>query len=121
MTELNQQLAKAKAANLPVMLDFYADWCSSCVEMERKVFSKHEVTKELKQFVLLRADLTANSADDQEIMKHFDVVAPQTILFFNAMGQEVNVKRMVGEMSANEFLSRLQVFMAANCDKKARC
>lgn len=107
MATLNKQLALAQAAHKPVILDFYADWCESCVTMDRNVFMNPNVQNALSKYVLLRADLTANSEDDQAILKSYDVIAPPTVLFFDGQGREMNTNRIVGEVDAKEFLLRL--------------
>lgn len=109
--DLNKQLLLAKEEHHPVMLDFYADWCESCVSMDHHVFNRSNVQKALGDFVLLRADLSANLPSDVEILKHFDVIAPPTMLFFNHDGREVNSHRIIGELNAKEFLGRLNLFM----------
>ena len=119
MDELNQQLSQSKG--LPVLLDFYADWCESCIIMDKKVFDQEEVKKSLNKFVLLRVDISHNSAADATLLKSFGVIAPPTILFFNNYGQEVNSKRIVGELNANEFLGRIDTFITASCDKNQTC
>lgn len=107
MDELNQQLALAKNNNQPALLDFYADWCNSCVIMDRTVFSREDVQKILAHAVVLRADLTANNAFDQDLLKRFSVVGPPTIIFFNRQGQQLTSPRIIGEVSAEEFLAQL--------------
>lgn len=107
VSELNQQLALAQAAGKPVILDFYADWCASCVAMDRNVFAAAQVKQELSRYILLRADLTANNSNEQAIMKLFRVIAPPTILFFDPEGQELDAKRIIGEVNASEFIARL--------------
>jgi len=121
INELNQQLTRAGTTGQPVLLDFYADWCISCVEMDRHVFSAQNVKPALNNFVLLRVDLSNNTADDQALLKQFGVIAPPTVLFFNNAGQEVNSRRIIGELDANEFLLRLDSFITASCDKKVEC
>ncbi|HSW69215.1 MAG TPA: protein-disulfide reductase DsbD [Gammaproteobacteria bacterium] len=106
MDELEQQFAYAKNLQKPVILDFYADWCSSCVTMDRTIFSREDIQQTLKNWVLLRMDLTKNTALDQAISKRFHVVGPPTIIFFNAEGQELMPLRIVGEVNAKEFLRR---------------
>lgn len=119
--ELSQQLAAARAAGQPVLVDFYADWCTSCVVMEKEVFNAKNVLSALQPFKLVRVDLSQNTAEDQSLLQEFNVIAPPTVLFFSAAGEEVNGRRIVGEMNAGEFLNRINLFMAASCDKKAQC
>lgn len=107
MATLNKELSLAQVSRKPVILDFYADWCESCIVMDRKVFGADTVKQALNNYVLLRVDLTSNSADDQVMMKNFSVIAPPTVLFFNAKGSEMNGQRIVGEVNAKEFLGRL--------------
>jgi thiol:disulfide interchange protein DsbD len=94
-----------KTAAQPAMLDFYADWCVSCKEMEKFTFSDPRVSARLKQLTLLRADVTANDADDQALLKRFNLFGPPGIIFFNRDGKEV--LRVVGYESADTFLRSL--------------
>ncbi len=89
----------------PAMLDFYADWCVSCKEMERFTFSDKRVQSRLAQLQLLRADVTANNVDDQALLKRFDLFGPPGIIFFDRSGKEV--LRVVGYESADKFLRSL--------------
>jgi len=95
-----------KAAAQPAMLDFYADWCVSCKEMEKFTFSDPRVQAKLKQMNLLRADVTANNADDQALLKRFGLFGPPGIIFFDRGGKEV--LRVVGYESADKFLRSLE-------------
>ncbi|MBA3661622.1 MAG: protein-disulfide reductase DsbD [Gammaproteobacteria bacterium] len=106
--KFKQQLADAIIANKPVILDFYADWCESCITMDKKVFNLPHVQDKLSAYTLLRADITEMSRDQEDLLKFFNVFAPPTILFFDPTGQEINSKRIVGEVSAHEFLTRLK-------------
>jgi thiol:disulfide interchange protein DsbD len=119
--ELAARLAEAKAADEPVLIDFYADWCTSCVVMDRQVFSQPKVQAALQPFMLVRVDLSQNTEEDQALLKKYEVIAPPSVLFFSTSGQEVNNRRIVGEMSAKDFLNRINLFMAASCDIKAQC
>ncbi len=101
--KLDQALA---ASSKPVMLDFYADWCVSCKEMEKFTFSDPRVTARLKSFNLLRADVTANNADDQMLLKRFRLFGPPGIIFFDREGKEL--VRVVGYESADKFLRSLE-------------
>jgi thiol:disulfide interchange protein DsbD len=121
MDDFNKQLASSLLNGKPVMLDFYADWCESCVVMDKRVFAKPDVQGALTRFMVLRIDLSANTAEDQAIMKQFRVIAPPTILFFNSEGQEVSSQRIVGEMNSQEFIERIATFLADGCDKNVHC
>ncbi|MBN3802993.1 protein-disulfide reductase DsbD [Paraburkholderia sp. Ac-20336] len=102
----SDQLDQAvKTAAQPAMLDFYADWCVSCKEMEKFTFSDPRVQAKLKQMKLLRADVTANNTDDQALLKRFDLFGPPGIIFFDPGGKEV--LRVVGYESADKFLRTL--------------
>jgi thiol:disulfide interchange protein DsbD len=96
--------AKIMAAGQPVMLDFYADWCVSCKEMERFTFSDPAVQAKLAGFKLLKADVTANSADDKALLARFGLFGPPGILFFDKSGKENKSVRIVGFMGAPEFI-----------------
>jgi thiol:disulfide interchange protein DsbD len=99
-----------KAAGRPAMLDFYADWCVSCKEMEHLTFSDPRVRARLAQLNLLRADVTANNPDDQALLKRFKLFGPPGIIFFDAQGNEV--VRVVGYESADTFLKSLDKLSA---------
>ena len=105
--EFNKQLQLAQSTRKPVVLDFYADWCESCVIMDKRVFRQADVKQALTHYILLRADLSNNTVEDEVLLKLFNVVAPPTVLFFNANGEELASQRIVGEISATEFLQRL--------------
>lgn len=107
LTEIQKQIDLAKKANKPLMLDFYADWCVACKTMDDFTFSDPKVKSALSNFILLRVDVTANSTEDQALEHHFNVVAPPTILFYQA-GKETQKSRIIGEMSAEKFLKHLK-------------
>ena len=100
---LNTELAKAKTAGKTVMLDFYADWCVSCKEMEALTFADPSVKNALEGVVLLQADVTPNDAKDTELYKHFGIIGPPSIMFFGADGIERRNYRVVGYKPAEEF------------------
>ena len=105
LDDLNKRVAAATAAGRPVMLDFYADWCTSCKEMERYTFSDKSVQAALSNAVLLHADVTKNDPVDQELLKHFGIFGPPTIAFYGPDGEERRNFRVVGYMKAAEFAS----------------
>ncbi len=103
LEDLNAQIATASAAGKSVMLDFYADWCVSCKEMEKYTFPTPEVRAALASTVWLQADVTANDATDQALLKHFGIFGPPTIAFYGTDGVERRNFRVVGYMKAAEF------------------
>jgi thiol:disulfide interchange protein DsbD len=103
VADLEGQIASAAARGQPLMLDFYADWCVSCKEMERYTFSDAGVQQSLDGVLLLKADVTANDADDQALLARFGIFGPPTIVFFDALGTERNGYRVVGFMPPDEF------------------
>jgi len=105
LDDLNKRVAAAAASRRPVMLDFYADWCTSCKEMERYTFSDKTVQAALANAVLLHADVTANDPVDQELMHHFNILGPPTIAFYGPDGEERQNFRVVGYMKAADFAS----------------
>ena len=104
VAELEQILA---STDRPVMLDFYADWCVSCIEMERFTFTNPDVAQKMGQMRLVQADVTQNTADDRELLKRFQLFGPPGIIFFNANGQELTDPRVVGFMAAAPFSAEL--------------
>jgi thiol:disulfide interchange protein DsbD len=93
----------AAAQGTPVMLDFYADWCVSCKEMERFTFSDAQVQARMSQFVRLQADVTANDAADKALLKRFSLFGPPGIIFFDRAGREIKDLRVVGFKPAERF------------------
>jgi thioredoxin:protein disulfide reductase len=108
IAQLEAELSKAKEAKKFVLLDFYADWCISCKEMEISTFANPEVSQELKQFILLQVDMTKNSAENQALLKRFGLYGPPGILIFNLDSQEQQSLRVVGYMPPQRFIERLK-------------
>jgi len=105
VAELDARLA---AANKPVMLDFYADWCVSCKEMEKFTFADPQVAAKMREFTLLKADVTANSDDDKALLKRFGLFGPPGIIFFDKAGKEISDLRVVGYQPAAQFITVLE-------------
>jgi thiol:disulfide interchange protein DsbD len=101
--------ARLKTATRPVMLDFYADWCVSCKEMEAFTFSDPEVRAVLAGMTLLQVDVTANSPADRELLQRFRLFGPPGIVFFDASGREIEGLRVIGFQRADRFLETLAV------------
>ncbi len=107
LEELDKELQQAKSDNKPVMLDFYADWCVVCNEMESYTFSDPSVREALNQFTLLKVDVTKNNNLDKAFLKQFDLFGPPAILFFNTNSTEIKSLRLVGFVKAKPFLEHL--------------
>jgi thiol:disulfide interchange protein DsbD len=103
VADLEREVAAASQAGRSVMLDFYADWCVSCKEMEHNTFTEADVQGALSNTTLLQADVTANDEQDRELLKHFGIFGPPTIAFYGADGTERRNFRVVGFMKAAEF------------------
>ena len=104
VADLQREVSAASAAGRPVMLDFYADWCVSCKEMERYTFSDPAVQSALSGFVLLQADVTADDAEDRALLQgHFGLPGPPSIMFYGRDGKERRDYRVVGFMPADRF------------------
>ncbi|TDK62600.1 protein-disulfide reductase DsbD [Sapientia aquatica] len=109
--ELDAALAKAKAQGKPVMLDFYADWCVSCKEMEKFTFTDARIKAKLDTLVLLQADVTANSDDDKVLLKRFSLFGPPGMIFFGL--DSVESGRVIGFENADKFAASLERFVGA--------
>ncbi|MFM8463577.1 MAG: protein-disulfide reductase DsbD [Burkholderiaceae bacterium] len=104
--ELDQVLANTSGRR--VMLDFYADWCVSCIEMEKLTFTDPAVKAKLDQMLLLQVDVTANAAEDKALLKRFGLFGPPGILFFDETGREIASARVIGFQAASDFLRSIE-------------
>jgi len=105
--DLDRALADARAAGKPLLLDFYADWCVSCKEMEKYTFTEPAVREALAGYVLLQADVTANDAQDQALMQRFGIIGPPMSLFFRD-GAERRGLRLTGFEKTDAFVERVR-------------
>ena len=110
--QLDQFLTQAKEQKKLVLLDFYADWCISCKEMEVNTFANSEVNQELQKFVLVQADVTKNSPENQELLKRFGLFGPPGILIFDLNSEELKDQRVIGYMLPQRFAERLKKVLA---------
>jgi thiol:disulfide interchange protein DsbD len=113
VADLERAVQQASAAKRGVLLDFSADWCTSCKEMERYTFTDPLVQQALANVALLRADVTADDADDQALLKHFGIIGPPTIAFYGPDGRERADYRVVGYLKADAFAARTRVALGS--------
>ncbi len=110
IAELDALLATSKQ---PVMLDFYADWCVSCREMERFTFTDPGVAERMSRMLLVQADVTENNIDDRALLKRFHLFGPPGIMFFEPGGKEIPDARVVGFQDAQRFTQSLDLALTA--------
>jgi thiol:disulfide interchange protein DsbD len=113
IADVEREVAAASARNQPVFLDFYADWCVDCVRMERTTFQDPRVIQAMSQVTLLKADVTANTAEHRDLMRAYNLFGPPAMIFFDAAGQELRNRRVVGYLSAERFLAHVDQSIGA--------
>ena len=106
--------ALVAASDRPVMLDFYADWCVSCKEMEAFTFPKPEVVQRLAGIRMVQVDVTANNADDKALLKRFSLFGPPGIVFFRPGGEVIRDVRVIGFQNAERFARALDKVLASS-------
>lgn len=104
--DLEREVAAAAAQGRPVMLDFYADWCTYCKTMEKEIFPDPRVVSALSDFVLLQADITRQDEHDKALSLHLEMPAPPALYFWNSQGEEMRSHRIIGNVSAEQLASR---------------
>jgi thiol:disulfide interchange protein DsbD len=112
VNSLGELDAQLRSPGKPVMLDFYADWCVSCKEMEAFTFSEARVRQQLERMLLLQADVTENTAGHKALLRRFSLFGPPGIIFFDAQGREIRGLRVVGYQDAERFLKTLELAAA---------
>ncbi|PCI61462.1 MAG: thiol:disulfide interchange protein [Methylophilaceae bacterium] len=120
--ELDAQISAASGK--VVMLDFYADWCTSCKEMELFTFSDPAVKRALKDVILLQADVTQNTAEDTALLNRFNLFGPPGIIFFNRTGQEIKTIKVIGYENSEKFLAtvtRVNALKSDECNPLITC
>jgi len=107
---IQQEIAQA---GKPVMLDFYADWCTACKVMDATTFKDLKIQEALSQFKVIKVNVTENNSNNKAIMNYFKVIAPPTFIFFNKQGDELNQLKIVGERDTEDFLNTLNKIKVA--------
>ena len=110
---LDDKLATAKASAKFAMIDYYADWCISCKELEKYTFTDAAVIDTLKDVVLIQADVTGDNEETEQLMKRYSIIGPPAILFFSPGGQELKQFRLVGYKNAEQFKQHLDKVLAS--------
>ena len=108
LAQLDALLAQAKQNQQPVMLDFYADWCISCKELDAITFKERDVQRALERFVRIKVDVTSNDADAKALNKKYSVIGPPALIFYNASGQRITAARVIGVPDSVRFAAMLQ-------------
>jgi thioredoxin:protein disulfide reductase len=111
---LDQALAQAAEEGKPVMLDFYADWCTACISLEKGVFTDPKVAEQLTKLVLLKVDLTDYNEATQALMARYQVYGPPALIFFDAQGQQQPTLRVDGQISPDKLSERLGTLLDKN-------
>ena len=112
VADLERELAAAEAQGTPVMLDFYADWCTYCIQMERDTFPNPRVRQSMQQMTLLQADVTDNDSVDQALQRYIGIPGPPAMIFWGSDGQERRHLRLLGYKGPEEFAAHLQAALA---------
>lgn len=114
LTDAQHELALAQAKGIPVVLDFYADWCATCQHIEATTLKNPDVKLALSHVIFLKIDVTENNNASHALMNYFNVIAPPTFIFYDAEGTEQTHQRLVGDISAHELMNKLEPFTTSH-------
>ena len=114
LAELEAALTNAQQRKRPVMLDYYADWCIACLQMQKGAFADPRTHQRLTDFQLIKADVTAVNRESEALMDRFELIGPPTILFFTANGTRISAADVVGEMDADTFVQHIDAQVVPN-------
>ncbi|MCF7889514.1 MAG: protein-disulfide reductase DsbD [Victivallales bacterium] len=105
--QLQKYIKQAQEKNKPIMIDFYADWCTACKEMEQETFSNPSVRRELKNFITLKADVTESNSETRALQKKYNVFGPPYIVFLNPQGKKLNNFSVAGKVDSDKLVNKL--------------
>lgn len=105
--ELNNELNHAKSLSQPVILDFYASWCISCLEFHKLTIQNPQISNKLNHFFFIRVDITKNDKYSKELLKKYNVIAPPTLIFIDRNGNIIRDKTIIGYTNTNDFMKIL--------------
>ena len=108
MRNIDEAESRIKSAGRVAVLDFYADWCAPCKQMEKVTLSDPRVKVKLAQFAALQADVTKNTLDDKLLLKRYKLIGPPGIVFFDKAGNEIPGLRVIGFEAPDKFLATLE-------------
>jgi thiol:disulfide interchange protein DsbD len=106
---LQQELAAAKVGRLPVLVDFFADWCTSCKELDKTTLSNPAVLSAMASFRLLRVDITDINATNRQLMQRFHILGLPCLVFFDTNGVEIPHARVLGYLNSQQWLQHMKM------------
>lgn len=125
VSELDQQLLKARMNKLPVVLDYYANWCSACKEMDLRTFSNKDIQQHFSKYAMIRVDVTNNTADVQQMQDRYGIIALPSLVLLDANGNQIPQLKSYGFITSNELMTKFdnfdQIINTTHCDQFAKC
>lgn len=118
LSGVKRALSLAKIQNRPVIMDFYADWCSSCQHIEATTLKDPSVNEQLKQFEFIRVDITKNDHESQELLSYFNVIAPPTFIIYDTKGMDNESIRLEGNVSKQDLVAALKTISSRSEQQK---
>lgn len=125
VSELDQQLLKARMNKMPVVLDYYANWCSACKEMDLRTFSNKDIQQHFSKYAMIRVDVTNNTADVQQMQERYSIIALPSLVLLDGNGNQIQQLKSYGFITSNELMNKFnsfdQIINTTHCDQFAKC